>query len=630
MGRICGNEINFIFDGFRLIYVAIAVFMWSICAAFSPEYFRSYENKKRYYIFFAVTLPALAGVFLGGDLFTVFIFFEIMSLTSYVWVVQDERKESLRAGATYLGVALIGGLVMLMGLFLLKDLLGTLVIADFPKAVNELYLSGQYSEYEVTRKLRIAAILVFFGFAAKAGVYPLHIWLPKAHPVAPAPASALLSGILTKSGVFGILAVSLYLMYEDAAWGKAMMALGLITMLLGALLALFSVDLKRTLACSSMSQIGFILTGIGAGNLLKEEGALALRGSFLHMMNHSMIKLVLFLAAGVVYMNLHKLDLNDIRGFGRNKNLLKIAFLTGACSIAGIPLFSGYVSKTLLHEGILECGKILGATTTGVCEWIFLFSGGCTLAYMLKLFVAVFAEKNPDENLQKKYDDKKKGYIGGLSGFALALSALGLFAFGIVPKVTMNTAADAAGGFLRLEQGAYLDVRYFSAENLKGSCISILIGTVLYFAVVRKLLMKDGKYVDRWPGKLDLENLVYRPLLLKILPAIGTFFARVCDNLVDWGIVLFRKTLYSDKAIPREYTEGNPLTHAIGDGLDDIHRTLAGEDREPQRSYEHRLAMWYLRFSENRNIISRSLSFGLALASVGLLFTIGYVIFYLI
>ncbi|MCR4990081.1 MAG: complex I subunit 5 family protein [Lachnospiraceae bacterium] len=608
--QICGNGLNFTIDGFRFVYIIIAIFMWVSCALISPEYFKTYKNKGRYYFFFVITLPALLGVFLSGDLFTTFVFFELMSFTSYVWVAQDEKEKSLRAASTYLAVAVIGGLFMLMGLFLLS--------------------SG-------TGDIRIAAFLILIGFGAKAGVYPLHIWLPKAHPVAPAPASALLSGILTKSGIFGVIILSVYIMEGDLLWGKTMLILGLVTMLLGAVLALFSIDLKRTLACSSMSQIGFIMTGIGMGNILGEEGELALRGMFLHMVNHSLIKLVLFLSAGVIFFNLHKLDLNEIRGFGRNKTFLKIMFAIGALSIAGIPGFSGYISKTLLHEGILEGAHILGDGMTSAAEWIFLFSGGCTLAYMIKLFVSIFVEKNEDEKIQKEFDEIKKhnphtkrGYIGKLSILSILPGGLVLFVLGITPYFTMDRIASLGSTFLCFTQKEDFHVNYFSLENLKGSAVSIAIGLLLYFIIVRKVFMKDGRYIDRWPAKLDLEDLIYRPLLLMILPAIGTFLSRICDNLIDAIVVLLRKTIFSDKPIPREYTEGNGLTHLFGDSLDDIHRALAGSDRDPVRSYEHRLAMWYLKFSESRNIISRSLSFGLALASVGLLFTIGYVIYHLL
>lgn len=621
MNLICGNGIHFTIDGFRTVYVIIATFMWAMTALFSPEYFKSYKNKVRYYVFFGITFLALVGVFLSADLFTTFIFFEIMSFTSYVWVAQDEKPGSLRAAITYLAVAVIGGLVMLLGLFMLYD--------------------GGYDKY-------LTCSLIFVGFAAKAGVYPLHIWLPKAHPVAPAPASALLSGILTKSGVYGILILSFQMMLGEFAWGRAMLIFGLITMVLGAVLALFSIDLKRTLACSSMSQIGFIMIGVGMGTMLGSEGALAMRGTFLHMVNHSLIKLVLFMAAGVVYFNIHKLDLNEIRGFGRNKTFLKIVFGIGALGIGGIPLFNGYISKTLLHEGILEGSGILGAYTP-VVEWIFLISGGCTLAYMIKLFVAVFVEKNTSAEIQKEYDEMKtlnphtgRKYIGKASFTALLLSAVILPVLGVFPYATMDKIADLGGTFLNVSPDAHTAVNYFNLENLKGGLISIIIGVLLYFFVIRLLLMKGGsakerisfkgtsEYVDRWPGRLDLENAVYRPLLLVVLPAIGTFFSRICDGFIDGIIILLRKTLYSDRDIPKESVEGNALTHFVGDGLDAIHRDLTGSDREPLRSYEHRLSRWYMKYAENRNIISRSLSFGLALASIGLLFMLGYVLIYYI
>ena len=227
-------------------------------------------------------------------------------------------------------------------------------------------------------------------------MFPLHIWLPKAHPVAPAPASALLSGILTKSGVFGVLILCRYLFWTELPWNTVVLALGVVTMVLGAVLALFSIDLKRTLACSSMSQIGFILVGAAMQGFLNGENALAAWGTVLHMLNHSLIKLVLFVSAGVVYLGTHSLNLNDIRGWGRNKPVLKVLFFVGAASIAGVPGFSGYVSKTLLHESIVEYIHVLEhagvSAAAGSRRWsgCSCFSGGLTAAYMTKLFVAIF------------------------------------------------------------------------------------------------------------------------------------------------------------------------------------------------------------------------------------------------
>lgn len=149
-----------------------------------------------------------------------------------------------------------------------------------------------------------------------------------------------------------------------------------------------------------MSQIGFILTGCSMQCLLGEENGLAVSGTVLHMVNHSMIKLVLFMAAGCIYMNLHKLDLNEIRGYGRNKPFLMLIFAMGAYGICGIPLWNGYVSKTLLHESIVEYMEMLGRQGANVLpfqvlEWAFLMAGGLTAAYMIKLFAAIFWKRLP-------------------------------------------------------------------------------------------------------------------------------------------------------------------------------------------------------------------------------------------
>ena len=306
----CGLGLSLKLDGFRIIYCLIACFMWAMTALLSRQYFAHYNNENRYYLFFLMTLGATLGVLASGDLYTTFIFFEMMSFTSYTWVTQDEKPEAIRAAETYLAIAVIGGLVMLMGIFMLYHELGTVEI-------DSLYAAA--SALEDKRMLYIIGACMLFGFGAKAGAFPLHIWLPKAHPVAPAPASALLSGVLTKSGVYGVLVITCHILRYDPTWASLILTIGVLTMVGGAVLALFSIDLKRTLACSSVSQIGFILVGTGMIGLLGEENMLAVHGAFLHMVNHSLFKLLLFMCAGVVFMNLHKLDLNEIQGFGRKK-----------------------------------------------------------------------------------------------------------------------------------------------------------------------------------------------------------------------------------------------------------------------------------------------------------------------
>lgn len=715
----CGMGMHLRLDGFRLVYLGIAVLMWGCSGVFSREYMAHYEKKLRYYGFFWATFVATAGVFLSADLYTTFIFFEVMSFTSYVWVAFDEKPESLRAAETYLAVAVIGGMVMLMGLFLLSHLLGTLELDELKDAAALAAAQGHET------KLYVAGGLLLFGFGAKAGCFPLHIWLPKAHPVAPAPASALLSGILTKTGIFGIIVVSCRMFGADRSWGLLMVILGLVTMFLGALLAVFSINLKRTLACSSVSQIGFILTGIGMSCMLAAAGenpSIAARGAFLHMVNHSLFKLVLFLCAGAVYMNLHELDLNAIRGFGRGKPLLAFCFLMGALGLGGIPGWSGYVSKTLIHESIVEYGELLAEAAAGtagmaeaavgatdmaemaagavsvagtvgspgvavgwrldalvsapafwtVAEWIFLITGGMTVAYMLKLFLAIFVEKNEDPARQAQFDQYPGSGMKPASGAALLLPAALIPIMGLLPAVVMDPLADLGQGFF-LAEGMEHGVSYFSPGNLTGALISVTIGAAVYGIGIRRGLMAETagekialanspragassrkrRYINRWPRLLDLEELLYRPVLQTFLPgvfgavcgfldkylisvAVSVFLAvasvvcRAMDQTADGGILLARRTTHRQiRETPKDHQDR--LARWVGHVMDNWFRfrlRLRGQEVPPDQLPSRIPGLVRLEQSVWRtgHMVEESFSFGLMLFCIGLCLTLGYLL----
>lgn len=537
--NICGLGLSFDASGIHGVLACLCAFIWMMTTIFSDEYFAHYRNRNRYYFFMLASLGATLGVFLSADLFTTFVFFEIMSFTSFVLVIHDESDTALKAAKTYLAVAVVGGLVTLMGIFMVYHQCQTLFYNELIGAVDTVADPGL---------LMISGILVLTGFAAKAGMFPLHIWLPEAHPAAPAPASALLSCILTKSGVFGVIMLSCGMFLHNADWGMMILILGVITMVLGAVLAVFSINLKRTLACSSLSQIGFITVAIGMQCLLGEHNTLAAQGTMLHILNHGLLKLVLFMAAGVVYMNLHELDLNKIRGYGKHKKLLMFIFLMGVLGICGIPLWNGYISKTLIHESIVEMIAMSQGSSMlffkGV-EMLFLFAGGLTIAYMTKLFVALFVESNAD---QKKMDQAKS--MNKVSGAVLLIAALILPILGMFPHQSMDAIAAMTLGSMNAHAGEA--VAYFSLTNLKGALISIVIGAVVYFGFVRTWLMSkqaDGSsvYVDRWPAWLNLENGVYRPLLLHVLPFIGALVSRVIASIPEWLIKLSRRFIFNQE-----------------------------------------------------------------------------------
>ncbi len=628
----CGQGLLMCADGFRSLYALVASVMWLVSGIFSRDYLAREHAAARYCFFTLVTLGAVVGMFFSDSLFSIFIFFEIMSLASYPWVAHEEDPAAMRAGETYLYIAVIGGLTMLMGIFLLPAGVAAASLAALPELC-----AGQ--------QLWLPAVLMLVGFGAKAGAFPLHIWLPKAHPVAPAPASALLSGLLTKAGIFGTLILSTLVMRETAGFGDLLFRLGVITMLLGAVLAIFSLNLKRTLACSSLSQIGFILVGAGLCNLLGEENGLALYGTVGHMVNHSLFKLVLFLCAGVVAMNTHRLALADVQGYGRNKPFLHVCFLLGAAGIAGFPGLSGFLSKSLLHEGIVELiahleGHGHPAGIYRVSEWLFLIAGGMTLCYMLKLYLCLFWMKN--DHYQPEYD-KKGSYLSLPARIGLGAAALLIPVIGLLPGETMSRFGEVSRSFMQGAAPHHLPIHYFSGENLKGAAISILIGAALFGLLLAARRMKLRK---KLAVQFDLEDMVYRPLMGGLI-AVGGAFAAFCDKLMDWLTVFLKGTggtaaavmdrsvdataalvgrtalqpVHAVEAVP----VGNRITYTAGRWLDGIAKILHG-GRAPKSSFVTSLAALWEEWTARWRQIARSVSYGLVLFCVGLLSTLIYLL----
>ena len=507
--------ISFSSGGVRSVFGLLCAIMFFLSSLANTAYFRGEPHKERYRAFLLVTLSGILGVFYAGDLLTLYVFFETMSLASWVWVAHNETPMAEKAADTYLAMAMIGGLTMLYGLFLLQHRFGTLNLAQLQTAA-----SGKEG-------LMLPGICLLVGFGIKAGMFPFHVWLPKAHPVAPAPSSALLSGILTKSGIYGILVVIVCLLWQNEHFMFLLLVLGTVTMVLGALLAVFSMDLKRTLACSSLSQIGFILVG-AAILTLGEETSLAAAGLMSHAVNHALTKLILFLIAGVLYKNTHTLDLNKLKGAGRHSLPLMICFLVGAVSLAGVPGFGGYISKTLLHESIvhqmhLQSGQL--AEFLGGVEALFLFSGGLTAAYMAKLFVKIFVEKPDGEGKAFRADPATLA--------AIIPAAIALVIMGLLPGQTYERLAAYTAASLRCEA---VTVHYFIWENLKGALISLAIGALVYALVVREL-KTDRKTGDYLPpvSLFDLEDDLYRPFL-KGVAFLGAFAARMVYSLTELTI----------------------------------------------------------------------------------------------
>jgi len=318
----------------------LSSFIWMLATIYSLDYMRHEHGGNRYYPVLMVTLAGCIGLFLAGDFFTLFVFFELMSLASYVLVIHEETVEALRSGYKYLIMTIIGGLALFFGIIITFELAGSVSLG-----------AGVLIREPSTLAL-VAFLAYLVGFGMKAGMFPLHVWLPDAHPVAPSPASALLSGIMLKTGAYGLLRVIFHVygmqLLQETGWILILAVLAVISILLGSAVALTQEDLKRRLAYSSIGQMGYVLLGM---TILSER---ALLGDIFHIFSHATMKSTLFLAAGAIILKTGKRKIKDLGGIGRQMPVTMAAFTVAALAMVGIPPLNGFVSKWTLALGALD------------------------------------------------------------------------------------------------------------------------------------------------------------------------------------------------------------------------------------------------------------------------------------
>ncbi len=626
-----GIGISFKLDGFRIIFASLTIIMWIIAMEFSKDYFRKgytdeitgkEDGGASGFVFFSMlVLVAALGMILSNDMLSAFVFFEVMSLGSYPWVAHFGTAKDMRAAASYLTYAIVGGLATLTGILLLVRNTGTL-------CYDELYKLGTTMSHDDKFKLFVPCLLIIFGYAAKAGMFPLHTWLAPSYAAAPAPAAALLSAVLSKTGIIGMLVVSAGIMTGLYEWGMMILIFGIITMLVGGLWAMLSVDAKKIIAYSSMSQIGYIIVALGVLCMLRSSWynpavspyyiVNASEGAFLHMINHSVYKMIFFIVIGIISMEYGRnLDINKIKGWGYNKIFLKIVFTIAVLGISGVPFLSGYVSKTFIHEGILDYLEFVrlgvaegSASLMRAFEILFLIGGGCTLAYMLKIYIPVFwckpeGEKDSEnadiaaeeiksdnrlENDTEESAENKEGKTVGKLSVAVYIMLGVLSAFvvvcGVAPHYTLERLGNEGMSFFGAAK--LKGFEYFSLDNLKGAGISLTIGLLLYFSVARNV---KKRIIPAW---FSLEKMLYKPVLFGILPAICTFFMRICDWCIEGPVYLIRKTILKDNSV------------------------------EPKPRKEH---IKFQEFMAAGNLLAKSVSFGLIMFATAFLAIILYLLF---
>ncbi|MCR3921349.1 MAG: monovalent cation/H+ antiporter subunit D family protein [Firmicutes bacterium] len=329
-------------DPLSIFFAVIFSFSFFLAIIYSFGYLAHSHAHLRYYSLMLVTQGAIVGVVMTASLFGLFLFFELMAITSYFLVIHEEDEKAMYAGSKYLFMTVVAGLGVFLGLVITYHLGGRL---DF--------VSGGYISASPLASLALFAFLV--GFGTKAGMFPVHIWLPEAHPAAPAPFSALLSGSLLKTGAYGFIRL-MYFIYTPQAvraanFDTVLLVLAVITILLGSALALRQDQLKRRLAYSSVAQIGYVLLGIAL------YSHYALMGALIHIFSHALMKGALFLCAGAIITQTGKKNVSEMKGIGHQMPITMLAFTLASLTMVGIPPFNAYYSKWYLAVASLEAGQ---------------------------------------------------------------------------------------------------------------------------------------------------------------------------------------------------------------------------------------------------------------------------------
>jgi len=371
-------DLYFHVDSLGRLFALVVDVVWLISGVYAFEYMKHEQEEKRFFGFYVMVFGILHGLTFSGNMVTFYLFYELMTLLSVPLILHNRSKDAIKGGLKYLFYSLFGAYMVLFGLFFLNRFADSL--AFLPGGTLNM---GAVAGNE--KLMLVVAFSMIIGFSVKAGMFPLHAWLPTAHPVAPAPASAVMSGIIVKMGVLGMIRVAYYLLGADFIRGTwvqtAWMSLSLVTVFMGSMLAYREKVMKKRLAYSTVSQASYILFGL---SLLQPA---AMTGALLHVVFHAVIKSCLFLSAGTIIYKTHKTNVADLRGIGKEMPVSIWCYTFASAALIGIPPASGFISKWYLATGALSSG-------IEVFSWlgpvVLLTSALLTAGYLLPITVNGF------------------------------------------------------------------------------------------------------------------------------------------------------------------------------------------------------------------------------------------------
>jgi proton-translocating NADH-quinone oxidoreductase chain M len=361
-------------DSLSFLMIALISSLSFLSTLYSIKYMQKNARQKSYYALMLLFTGCMNGTVMAKDFLTFFLLWEFMTLAAFFLIMFDHQHDSVRASIKYFIMSEMGALFMLLSIIGIYCTAGTLAMtslssSSFDSSVAQLLLLG---------------FLIAAG--TKAGMFPVHTWLPDAHPAAPSPVSALLSGAMIKVGIYLIFRIFFQVHFNADLWQTVLCVLGSLTIIIGVMMALAQHDAKRLLAYHSVSQVGYMVLGIGTG------AAIGVSGGLFHMVNHALFKGLLFLCIGAVIYRTGTRDLDRMGGLARTMPLTFFTCLIAALSISGIPPLNGFASKWMIYQGIIEAGKSGGAMWTVYLAAAMLGSA-LTLASFVKVLHAAFLRK---------------------------------------------------------------------------------------------------------------------------------------------------------------------------------------------------------------------------------------------
>ncbi len=458
-------------DGLSAFFLLVIALVAAAAAIYGPSYLGAHaKGPVVQTVALGLFVACMALVCCAGDLLTFLLAWECMTLASYVLVVSDTgSEENTRAGLLYLVMAHAGTAALLVAFLSLAERAQAFDFSAVRSAARGLDGPTRTALF----------MLALAGFGAKAGVVPLHVWLPKAHPAAPSHASALMSGVMLKVALYGILRFGFDLLAPavgplPASWGWTVLLLGTVSAVIGVLLALQQHDLKRLLAFHSVENVGIILIGAGVAMLLsrgrgaQDLATLALAAALLHTLNHAAFKGLLFLGAGSVISRSGVRNMEELGGLARRMPWTAWLFLLGAIAISALPPLNGFVSEWMTFQALLLGGARLGGASgllAGVAASMLALTGGLAAACFAKAFGVTFLGR-PRSGHAEHATESPAPMIAGMALLAAACVALGLapgFAMPLLDRPTTEllgglgaSAVVTANGPLVLSAGGAL------------------------------------------------------------------------------------------------------------------------------------------------------------------------------